>query len=49
MGRRAPDIKNTFDKLGIPQAERDILAGVGAQYESEVVYHSLKEEWENAA
>src|ERR671920_674526 len=29
------DIKNTFDKLGIPQAERDILAGVGAQYESE--------------
>ena len=41
------DIKNTFDKLGIPQAERDILAGVGAQYESEVVYHSLKEEWEN--
>ena len=42
------DIKNTFDKLGIPQAERDILAGVGAQYESEVVYHSLKEEWEKA-
>jgi len=41
------DIKNTFDKLGIPQAEREILAGVGAQYESEVVYHSLKEEWEN--
>src|SRR5918997_1051913 len=41
------DIKNTFDKLGIPQAERDILAGVGAQYESEVVYHSLKEEWED--
>jgi Fe-S cluster assembly protein SufB len=41
------DIKNTFDKLGIPQAEREILAGVGAQYESEVVYHSLKEEWES--
>src|SRR3712207_9545631 len=37
----------SFDKLGIPQAEREILAGVGAQYESEVVYHSLKEEWEN--
>ncbi len=34
-------IKNTFDKLGIPAAERDFLAGVGAQYESEVVYHSL--------
>src|ERR687893_40873 len=42
------DIKNTFEKLGIPQAEREILAGVGAQYESEVVYHSLKEEWEKA-
>ena len=40
------DIKNTFEKLGIPQAEREILAGVGAQYESEVVYHSLKEELE---
>ena len=33
------DIKNTFDKLGIPEAERKFLAGVGAQYESEVVYH----------
>ena len=40
------DIKNTFDRLGIPEAERKFLAGVGAQYESEVVYHSLKEEWE---
>lgn len=40
------DIKNTFERLGIPQAERESLAGVGAQYESEVVYHSLKEEWE---
>jgi len=37
-------IKRTFDKLGIPQAERKYLAGVGAQYESEVVYHSLKED-----
>ncbi|MBI3286442.1 MAG: Fe-S cluster assembly protein SufB [Chloroflexi bacterium] len=37
------DIKNTFDKLGIPEAERKFLAGVGAQYESEVVYHSIKE------
>ncbi|WP_110513237.1 Fe-S cluster assembly protein SufB [Herpetosiphon llansteffanensis] len=39
-------IKNTFEKLGIPEAERKFLAGVGAQYESEVVYHSLREEWE---
>ncbi len=40
------DIKNTFDKLGIPQAERKFLAGVGAQYESEMVYHSLREDLE---
>ncbi len=40
------DIKRTFDRLGIPEAERRFLAGVGAQYESEVVYHSLKDEWE---
>ena len=40
------NIKETFDRLGIPEAERDILAGVGAQYESEMVYHSLKAEWE---
>lgn len=39
------EIKNTFEKLGIPEAERKFLAGVGAQYESEVVYHSLREEW----
>ena len=38
------DIKNTFDKLGIPQAEKESLAGVGAQYDSEIVYHSIKEE-----
>ncbi|MBU6149969.1 MAG: hypothetical protein KGR25_00855, partial [Chloroflexi bacterium] len=38
------DIKNTFDKLGIPEAERKFLAGVSAQYESEVVYHSLRED-----
>jgi Fe-S cluster assembly protein SufB len=38
-------IKKTFEKLGIPEAERKFLAGVGAQYESEVVYHSLREEW----
>ncbi|MDT8340141.1 MAG: Fe-S cluster assembly protein SufB [Longimicrobiales bacterium] len=41
------DIKNTFEKLGIPEAEQKILAGVGAQYESEMVYHSLKQEWED--
>ncbi len=40
------DIKDTFDKLGIPEAERKFLAGVGAQYESEAVYHSLRKEWE---
>jgi len=39
------NIKRTFERLGIPEAERKILAGVGAQYESEMVYHSLKEEW----
>lgn len=37
-------IKNTFDRLGIPEAERKFLAGVTAQYESEVVYHSLRED-----
>ncbi len=37
-------IKDTFDKLGVPEAERKFLAGVSAQYESEVVYHSIKEE-----
>ncbi len=36
-----PEIKNTFDKIGIPEAERKFLAGVGAQYDSEVVYHSI--------
>lgn len=36
-------IKNTFDKLGIPEAEQKFLAGVGAQYESEMVYHSIQE------
>lgn len=40
-----PDyIKNTFDRLGIPEAERTSLAGVGAQYDSEVVYHNVREE-----
>lgn len=36
-------IKNTFDRLGIPEAERKFLAGVGAQYESEMVYHKVQE------
>ncbi|MBN1303184.1 MAG: Fe-S cluster assembly protein SufB [Anaerolineales bacterium] len=40
------DIKNTFDKLGIPEAEQKFLAGVGAQYESEMVYHSILEHLE---
>jgi Fe-S cluster assembly protein SufB len=40
------DIKRTFDRLGIPEAEQKFLAGSGAQYESEAVYHKLKEEWE---
>ena len=38
------DIKNAFEKLGIPQAERDALAGVGAQYDSELVYHNVRED-----
>ena len=38
------DVKSTFDKLGIPEAEKKFLAGVGAQYESEVVYHNLRED-----
>jgi Fe-S cluster assembly protein SufB len=40
------DIKKTFDRLGIPEAERKYLAGVGAQYESEVVYHQIREDLE---
>ncbi len=41
------EIKKTFEKLGIPEAERKSLAGAGTQYESEVVYHNLKKEWED--
>ncbi|WP_342752942.1 Fe-S cluster assembly protein SufB [Shouchella clausii] len=41
------EIKNTFDKLGIPEAEQKYLAGVSAQYESEVVYHNMKEDLES--
>src|SRR3954453_10636185 len=40
------DIKNTFDKLGIPEAERKFLSGVGAQYESESIYHQIREDLE---
>jgi Fe-S cluster assembly protein SufB len=40
------DIKNTFDRLGIPEAERKFLSGVGAQYESESVYHQVQEDLE---
>src|SRR3569832_668629 len=41
------DIKNTYDKLGIPEAEKQrLIAGVAAQYESEVVYHSIREDLE---
>src|SRR5574344_103866 len=38
------DIKNTFDKIGLPEAEQKYLAGVGAQYESEVIYHNMIDE-----
>lgn len=41
------EIKKTFDKLGIPEAERKFLAGSVAQYESEALYHNLKKEWES--
>jgi len=41
------DIKKTFERLGIPEAEKKALAGAGAQYESDVVYHNLKKEWED--
>jgi len=40
-----PEIRATFERLGIPQAEREALSGVGAQYDSDVVYHNLKQEW----
>ena len=40
------DIRNTFERLGIPEAERKFLAGVGAQYESEMVYHSIQKSLE---
>jgi Fe-S cluster assembly protein SufB len=39
------EIRSTFDKLGIPEAEKRALGGLGAQYDSDVVYHNIKEEW----
>ncbi|MEM4326642.1 MAG: Fe-S cluster assembly protein SufB [Candidatus Diapherotrites archaeon] len=40
------EVKETFEKLGIPEAERKILAGVGAQYDSEVIYHNIRKDLE---
>lgn len=40
-------IRATFERLGIPEAEKELLGGVGAQYDSDVVYHSLKKEWDD--
>jgi Fe-S cluster assembly protein SufB len=40
-------ILDTYNKIGVPQAEKKFLAGVGAQYDSEVVYHHLKQQWED--
>lgn len=39
-----PEIKETYDRIGVPEAEKEMLAGVGAQYDSEVIYHNLKKE-----
>jgi len=40
------EIKDTYDRIGIPEAEKNFLAGVGAQYDSEMIYHNLKSQWE---
>lgn len=40
------EIRRTFDRLGIPEAEKTALGGAGAQYDSDIVYHNIKEEWE---
>jgi len=40
------EIRDTYEKIGIPEAERKYLGGVGAQYDSEMIYHSLRREWE---
>ncbi|HBS48349.1 TPA: Fe-S cluster assembly protein SufB [Candidatus Dependentiae bacterium] len=42
-----PETKKTFEKLGLPQAEQEFLAGLGAQHESEMIYHHMKSEWED--
>ena len=41
------DIRKTYERIGIPEAEKKSLSGVGAQYDSEIVYHNLKREWED--
>lgn len=41
------EIRKTFEKLGIPEAERNSLSGVGAQFDSDIIYHNLKKEWED--
>jgi Fe-S cluster assembly protein SufB len=41
------EIRDTYEKIGIPEAERRFLAGVGAQYDSEIIYHDLKKQWED--
>ncbi len=46
-GEVPAEIRKVYDRLGIPEAERKMLAGVGAQYESEMIYHNLKKEWED--
>ncbi len=46
-GEVPEEIRKVYDRLGIPEAERKVLAGVGAQYESEMIYHNLKKEWED--
>jgi Fe-S cluster assembly protein SufB len=43
----SPEVKNTFERLGIPEAEQKFLSGVGAQYESEMVYHSVRKDLED--
>ena len=42
------NIKKTFEALGVPQAERSFLAGVGAQFESEIVYQNLQKKWKES-
>ena len=45
LGDEVPkEIKDTFDRLGVPEAERKYLAGSGAQFESDTIYHNLQED-----